>query len=155
MFKGQVLVLDVWGSMGAQISFGGSSISRLAALKQSVISTLDSLYNSGASEVRVHIDKFSTGAAAVGTYVLTTGGVDSASQLAAAKAAVNASSADGWTNYEAGLQSAPNWINSTGTSAPLANADVNLFLFVSARYPNRPLAANSTYLNSAFSFHCP
>ncbi|MCP9781444.1 VWA domain-containing protein [Cyanobium sp. To12R1] len=150
-----VLVLDVSGSMGDQISFGGSLISRLSALKQSVNSTLDSLYNSGASDVRVHIDIFSTGASLVGTYVLTAGGVDSPSQLAAAKAAVNALSAEGWTNYEAGLQSALNWINSTGTSAPLANADVNRVLFVSDGDPNRAMAANSTDLNSASSFDEP
>ena len=43
------------------------------------------------------------------------------------------------TNYEAGLVEANNWINSTGTDAPLADADVNKLVFVSDGEPNYAL----------------
>lgn len=101
-----VLVLDVSGSMKDPIAFGNGTETRLQALKDSVNAMLDSLYNSGADNVRVHLDKFSTTGASLGTFDLTVNGVDNATALAAAHAAVNALTVDMYTNYEAGLQSA-------------------------------------------------
>ena len=136
------LVLDVSGSMATQIPFGATTESRLQALKDAVNHTLDSLYNSGAANVRVHIDKFDTNGTSVGTFNLTTNGVDSAAQLAAAHAAVNALTTASNTNYEAGLQSALTWMNGTGNV--LANADVNKLVFVSDGAPNTALDGNGT-----------
>jgi hypothetical protein len=138
------LVLDTSGSMTTQIPFGATTESRLAALKAAVIDTLHHLYDSGASNVVVHIDQFNTLASSVGTFKLTTNGVDSASQLTAAINAVNALTAQNVTNYEAGLQNALNWINSTGTNAPIANADVNKLVFISDGAPNTALLGDGT-----------
>jgi Ca2+-binding RTX toxin-like protein len=138
------LVLDTSGSMATQIPFGSTTESRLVALKAAVIDTLHHLYDSGAANVVVHIDQFNTLASSVGTFKLTTNGVDSASQLTAAINAVNALTAQNNTNYEAGLQNSLNWINSTGASAPIANADVNKLVFISDGAPNTALQGNGT-----------
>ena len=131
-----VLVLDTSGSMGTStISFTNSSgapvnETRLQAMINSVDATLNQLHNSGATAL-VHIDQFSTTAASVGTFdVSTTAG------LASAIAAVNGLTATNSTNYEAGLQSALNWITSTGTDKPLAGATVNKLVFISDGQPN-------------------
>ena len=131
-----VLVLDTSGSMGTNtISFTNSSgktvtETRLQAMINSVDATLNQLHTSGAT-VLVHIDQFSTNASSVGTFnVSTTAGLN------AAVSAVNALTATNSTNYEAGLQSALGWINSTGTNAPLANANVNKLVFISDGQPN-------------------
>ena len=140
-----VLVLDVSKSMDSSIAFNGGSETRLQALKDSVNTMLDNLYNSGADNVRVHLDKFSTNGASMGTFDLTLNGVDNATALAAAHAAVNALALDMYTNYEAGLQSALNWMNGGGA---LANADVNKLVFISDGAPNYALNADSTSLAS-------
>jgi len=118
-----VLVLDTSGSMDTSIPFDGSSISRLQALKNAVKDALDDLYNSGAENVRVNLIEFNTNAASLGTYDLTIGGVDNATALANAKTAIDSLDADGWTNYEAGLQMASQWISGSATlSATVNNA---------------------------------
>ena len=132
-----VLVLDTSGSMSTGISFGGSTISRLEALQRATVDTLTKLANSGAENVRVHLVEFNTGAAPVGTngtYDLVVNGTVNTAALNAAITAVNALDDGGYTNYEAGLQSALNWI---GSNAPLANADSNKLLFISDGEPNR------------------
>ena len=135
------LVLDISKSMDTSITFGTSHESRLQALKDSANHMLDSLYNSGAANVRVHIDQFSTTAASVGTFDLTTNGTDNDAQLKAAHKAVDALTSDMYTNYEAGLQSSLNWITNGG---PLANASVNKLIFISDGAPNYALDGNST-----------
>ncbi len=129
------LVLDTSGSMNTTIS----GITRLQALKNAVINALDSLYNSSASDVRVHIVDFDTNASSVGTFTLTHNGVDDLTALNSAKAAVNALIQGGNTNYEAGLQSALSWINSSGSDAPLSAATINKVVFISDGEPNRAL----------------
>ncbi len=131
-------VLDTSGSMGTNISFGGGSISRLAAMKQAVIDSLNDLYNSGAENIRIHIVQFNNNGSTVGTYDLTSGGVDDPMALASAIAAVNDLTASGWTNYEGGLQEVIDWIT-PGGSDPLASADVNKVVFISDGEPNRAL----------------
>ena len=143
-------VLDNSGSMSSNINFtdangNTSSISRLAALKQAVKAALDDLYNSGANDLRVHIDTFATVANSSGTFTLTAGGVDSLAQLNAAKTFVDGiqipgSDVNKYTNYEAGLVAANTWIESGG---PIANADVNKVVFVSDGEPNRALQGAS------------
>lgn len=125
-----VLVLDNSGSMsGAQ----------LAGLKAAVANALNGLKNSQAKDVQVHIVKFGTNAESLGTFMITSNGVDNlgATGLEGALLAVNGMTAGmGWTNYEAALVKANQWIES---SAPLENADLNKVIFVSDGEPNRAL----------------
>ncbi|MFQ2044459.1 DUF5801 repeats-in-toxin domain-containing protein [Aeromonas veronii] len=148
-------VLDNSGSMSSNtIQFTNANnitttITRLDAMKQAVISALNGLYNSGAGDIRVHLDTFATQANGSGTFNLTSSGVDNAAQLAAAIAFVNAitvpdSDAAQYTNYEAGLVAANTWIESAGVNAPIAAADVNKVIFVSDGEPNRALQGNGT-----------
>ena len=142
-----VFVLDNSGSMVTTIPFGGSTKTRLRALQDAVIASLDTLYNSGAANIRVHIDKFSQSAAPVGTFNLTTNSVDSPSELAAAKAAVNSITTDATTNYEAGLQAALNWIVLPQASGgPLSSATLSQLLFISDGEPNYLLNADNISL---------
>ncbi|MEG2889169.1 MAG: DUF5801 repeats-in-toxin domain-containing protein [Aeromonas sp.] len=145
-------VLDNSGSMISNtIQFTNtngvtSSITRLEAMKQAVISAINGLYNSGASDIRIHIDAFATQVNSSGSFTLTAGGVDDNAQRLAAIAFVNAivvPSADA-TNYEAGLIAANNWIESVGSGAPIAAADVNKVIFISDGEPNRAYNANGT-----------
>ncbi|AYK17813.1 retention module-containing protein [Aeromonas veronii] len=137
-----VYVLDNSGSMDSTIPFTNiqgvtTNISRLDALKQSVIASLNNLYESGASDIKVHLVKFGTNAPVGSTFTLTANGIDNLEQLNNAIAFVNAIMANGgYTNYEAGLVQANNWIQS---SAPVLAADVNKVLFVSDGAPNRAL----------------
>ncbi|MFU1504296.1 retention module-containing protein [Aeromonas veronii] len=137
-----VYVLDNSGSMDSKIPFTNiqgvtTNISRLDALKQSVIASLNNLYESGASDIKVHLVKFGTNAPVGSTFTLTANGTDNLEQLKSAIAFVNAIMANGgYTNYEAGLVQANNWIQS---SAPVLAADVNKVLFVSDGAPNRAL----------------
>ncbi|MNG93117.1 Bifunctional hemolysin/adenylate cyclase precursor [compost metagenome] len=143
-------VLDNSGSMISNtIQFTNangvtSSITRLEAMKQAVISAINGLYNSGASDIRIHIDAFATQVNSSASFTLTNSGVDDNAQRLAAIAFVNAitvPSADA-TNYEAGLIAANNWIESVGPNAPIAAADVNKVIFVSDGEPNRAYNAN-------------
>ena len=153
-------VLDNSGSMNNKIPFTNSSgvtsdITRLDAMKQSVIASLNGLYNSGANDIRVHLVSFATQVNASGTFTLTSGGADNAAQLTLAIAFVNAISVPGadsaqYTNYEAGLIQANNWITSGGVNAPVLAADVNKVIFVSDGEPNRALnnSGNVVSVNS-------
>ncbi|WP_240037759.1 retention module-containing protein [Aeromonas sobria] len=142
-----VYVLDNSGSMDSKINFINaqgvtSEITRLAALKQSVIASLNNLYGSDASDIKVHLVKFGTIAPAGSTFTLTAKGVDNLEQLNAAIAFINAMTSNGsatsgeYTNYEAGLAQANSWIES---SSPILAADVNKVMFVSDGVPNRAL----------------
>ncbi|SFL35781.1 T1SS-143 domain-containing protein/type I secretion C-terminal target domain (VC_A0849 subclass) [Desulfomicrobium norvegicum] len=125
-----VLVLDNSGSMsGAQLN----------GLKAAVANALNGLKNSQAKDVQVHIVKFGTNAESLGTFMITSNGVDNLglTGLEGALLAVNGMTAGmGWTNYEAALVKANQWIES---SAPLENADLNKVIFVSDGEPNRAL----------------
>jgi len=142
-----VFVLDNSGSMVTTIPFGGSTKTRMRALQDAVIASLDTLYSSGAANIRVHIDKFSQSAAPVGTFNLTTNSIDSPTELASAKAAVNSITTDATTNYEAGLQAALNWIVlSQASGGPLTSATLSQLLFISDGEPNFLLNADNISL---------
>ncbi len=134
--KGQsasiVLALDSSGSMTDEISFGGSTISRMQALKNGTIALIDSLAASGAENVRITVIDFDTRATNLGTFNLIVNGVVNTQAIADAKAAVNLMVAGGGTNYEAGLQAALSWING---GSGIANADVKKVVFVSDGNP--------------------
>ncbi|WP_342618639.1 retention module-containing protein [Rhodoferax sp. GW822-FHT02A01] len=123
-----VFVLDTSGSMISPISFtnstGTHTETRLQALEDSVIATLKQLASSGAHVV-VHLDQFSDTASSIGTFDLSEPG-----KLDLAISAVKGLTPGGNTNYEAGLQSALNWINTATV------ADVNKVVFVSDGQPN-------------------
>ncbi|UUM70457.1 retention module-containing protein [Aeromonas veronii] len=146
-----VYVLDNSGSMDSTIPFTNiqgvtTNISRLDALKQSVIASLNNLYESGASDIKVHLVKFGTNAPVGSTFTLTANGTDNLEQLNSAIAFVNAIMANGgYTNYEAGLVQANNWIQS---SAPVLAADVNKVLFVSDGAPNRALDNSGSVISA-------
>jgi len=126
-----LLVLDTSGSMSEQISFNGSTISRLDALKLAVTNLLNDLANSAAGEVRVYITQFGDKSKGGAEFDLKSGELDDA------LAYVNGMTAEGWTNYEAGLQDALNWVNGGG---PLTGSDViNQAFFISDGEPNRAL----------------
>ncbi|WP_425914679.1 DUF5801 repeats-in-toxin domain-containing protein [Pseudomonas sp. GWSMS-1] len=142
-----VYVLDNSGSMDSNITFTNaqgvtSNITRLEALKQSVISSLNDLYNSGASDIKVHLVRFGTNAPVGSTFTLTASGVGDSAQLDAAITFISVMTANGsatsgeFTNYEAGLVRANNWIQSAD---PVAAADLNKLIFVSDGSPNRAL----------------
>ncbi|MDT8442744.1 MAG: VWA domain-containing protein, partial [Desulfuromonadales bacterium] len=143
-----VLVLDTSGSMSTDISFGNGTISRLEALQLATVNTLTKLANSGAENVRVHIVEFNTNADTIGstggTYNLIVNGVVNTTALNAAISDVNGLNDGGYTNYEAGLQTAQEWIES---SAPLQNADSNKLLFISDGEPNRALNNSGSVIN--------
>jgi Mg-chelatase subunit ChlD len=145
-----VFVLDHSSSMGQQtISFNGAQETRLVALKDSMTTALNDLYNSDAQNVKVHLVSFNDKATDLGTFDLTVNGVDNHTALANAIAAVNGLTASGNTNYEAALQTANTWITSSSSDKPIASADVNEVIFVSDGAPNTPNSNASQYTDDA------
>lgn len=150
-----VFVLDNSSSMWLPIPFGGNEEeSRIEALQASAKAALNDLYNSEAENVRVHLVAFNSGtdpAIDLGTYDLTSHGVDNPTALSSALHAVDQLDAScDTTNYETALQSVNDWITGT-TSPPLpAPADVsvsyvNEVIFISDGEPNTPDSLASTY----------
>ncbi|HOG89225.1 MAG TPA: choice-of-anchor K domain-containing protein [Smithella sp.] len=133
-----VLVLDSSGSMDSKITFNGVTMTRMEALKISVKQMLDGLAGSQASKVTVTLVDFDRTATNLGTFVIQ-GGTNDAAQLTAAKSQVDTLSAYGGTNYEAGLQTALDWIKTTAADD---DATIKKVLFVSDGNP-------TYYLNSS------
>ncbi len=130
-----VLVLDVSLSMYNEwIDDGnGGSIRRLTAMKNGVIDLLNDLASSSSGQVLVHIVKFDTDASHVGTYNVKDNG-----ELQDAIDNVDDLNAGSYTNYEAGLQKALDWVNGTGPlNKPGYTNTVNQVIFVSDGLPNR------------------
>jgi T1SS-143 domain-containing protein len=121
------LVLDVSGSMGSNTS----STSKMSLLINAVNNLMADMadYNSG--NVQVHITPFSTTASAGKTFVIT-----DASGLADAVAYVEGLNGNGWTNYEAGLQSTVDWLS--GSEVYGGNAETYTY-FITDGEPNRYL----------------
>ncbi|WP_280140411.1 VCBS domain-containing protein [Pseudomonas borbori] len=138
-----ILALDSSDSMTTNISFNGTTMSRMAALKLAVNGLLSGLAVSAADNVRIQLVDFNNSAQSLGVFDIKGG------ELIAAQNAVNGLSANGWTNYEAGLQVALNWVASVGADAPYTGANViNQVVFVSDGAPNSWLSGNSTNLNN-------
>ncbi|MDX1725806.1 MAG: type I secretion C-terminal target domain-containing protein [Pseudomonas sp.] len=138
-----ILALDSSGSMTTNISFNGTTMSRMAALKLAVNGLLSGLAVSAADNVRIQLVDFSNSAQSLGIFDIKGG------ELIAAQNAVNGLLANGWTNYEAGLQVALNWVASVGADAPYTGANViNQVVFVSDGAPNSWLTGDSTNLNN-------
>ncbi len=159
-----VLVGDTGGVTGVQVGTTANIVyvldnstsmvmngsTRLAELKAAVNKSLQDLYDSGAKDVTVHLVQFGSNASALGTFRLTVNGVDDAAALQNAKSAVNSmtgyqSNGDiNYTNYEAGLTVANQWINSTTGFTPIPNANINKLLFVSDGDPTAWYSGNGT-----------
>ncbi|WP_374761357.1 type I secretion C-terminal target domain-containing protein [Pseudomonas sp. sp1636] len=138
-----ILVLDSSGSMTTNISFNGTTMSRMSALKLAVNGLLSGLAVSAADNVRIQLVDFNNSANSLGVFDIKGG------ELIAAQNAVNGLLANGWTNYEAGLQVALNWVASVGADAPYTGANViNQVVFVSDGAPNSWLTGDSTNLNN-------
>gem|GEM_PF-1138006 len=138
-----VLILDNSGSMYTNnISFGGSTVSRADALQASVVALITSLAtdSDAGSTYKIHIVEYNTDSAALGTFTIIGGDINSANAaIAAINGMVQPSSGDVYTNYEAGYQQALQWVTN---GDPLTNADVdgtivNQVLFFSDGDPNR------------------
>nr|WP_292610192.1 DUF5801 repeats-in-toxin domain-containing protein [Nitrobacter sp. 62-13] len=153
--KGQtanvVLVLDSSGSMDANISFGGSTITRMQALKNGTNALIDQLANSGAENIRITVIDFGDSAINRGTFNLIVNGqknADGSDGISAAHAAVNAMSYSdgnsGGTNYEAAIQSAYSWITGNSGNNDLSGADINKVVFVSDGEPNDWVGSGSS-----------
>jgi VCBS repeat-containing protein len=144
--KGQsanvVLVLDSSGSMSDDISFGGSTISRMQALKNGVNALIEQLANSGAENIRITVIDFASNATNLGTFDLIVNGEKQSTT--AAHTAVNGMSANNNTNYEAGIQAAYNWITGNSGNNDLANADINKVVFVSDGEPQAWINSGGT-----------
>jgi VCBS repeat-containing protein len=126
-----MLVLDVSGSMDDPSGLTG--LSRLDVLKAAVNELLEQYGNLG--DVRVQIVAFSTGASQVGSDWM---------DLATAKAAVDALTANGNTNYDAALTLAQSLFSHSGK---LATPGVeNVSYFMSDGEPNQP--TNSAGINA-------
>ena len=147
-----ILILDTSGSMAE--AFGKNQPSRLQGLKDGVSDMIDSLKNSGATDVRVHINHFSTtveaGTAGARTFDLIVNGVVQQTAVNNAKSFVNSFEASGTTNYEAGLQEALTWVG--GPNELTGPNVVNQAVFVSDGEPNRALTGNGTSLTSTVAF---
>ncbi|MDG1583237.1 VWA domain-containing protein, partial [Pseudomonas sp. GOM6] len=142
-----IVMMDSSGSMGDNILFNGMSMTRMAALKLSVNTMLATLAAGAAANVRVNLIDFDSSATSLGVFDLKAPG-----GLSAAQAAVNSMAASGFTNYEAALQVALNWVGSAGATAPYAGSEViNQAIFVSDGEPNSWLSGNSTNLGNAIT----
>ena len=142
-----VLIMDTSGSMNTS--------NRIGELKTAVTTLLNSLANSGAKDVRVHMVEFNFNANPVtfgngnGTYDIVSNGIVNATVLALAIDAVNNLNASGLTNYEAGFQSAINLINSNGLLAPTAGEVLeNQAFFFSDGQPNRALGDSGNVIST-------
>ncbi|MFN3718632.1 MAG: DUF5801 repeats-in-toxin domain-containing protein [Rhizobium rhizophilum] len=110
-----VLVLDTSGSV------------TLSQIQSQVTQFLNSLANSGAEDVRVHIVRFAGDAAPVGTFDLIQDGAIVASQLTSALTAIGQLPSGGATNYEAGLQQALQWIEGAPSQTISVNTTISSF----------------------------
>ncbi|PJB71480.1 MAG: hemolysin, partial [Alphaproteobacteria bacterium CG_4_9_14_3_um_filter_47_13] len=119
-----VLILDVSGSMVG---------SKLSLLKQAVNNLMADFNGYSGGDVKVHIVPFADNAQTAGTFTVTNvSGFNSAVNF------VNNLVANGWTNYEAPLQSALSWLNGASANDPIVGAEIFSY-FISDGEPNRYL----------------
>ncbi|MBU0800497.1 MAG: VWA domain-containing protein, partial [Alphaproteobacteria bacterium] len=122
-----VLILDTSGSMG---SGNGSRLDKLQKAVNNLLSELND-YNGGT--IKVHIVPFNTDDRTAGTFTVT-----SDAGLTSAISFVNNMPKDGWTNYEAGMDAAIKYYDS---SAPIDGAQ-NITYFISDGEPNHAITNN-------------
>ncbi|MEM6812046.1 MAG: type I secretion C-terminal target domain-containing protein [Pseudomonadota bacterium] len=122
-----VFILDVSGSMGAESVTGET---RLELMVRSVNELMQSFSEFQGGEINVHITAFNAGEAASGTFTVTDaqGYLDA---LALTNSLVNG----GVTNYEAGLQDAISFLQSSNFNSDAATTTY----FLSDGEPNRAI----------------
>ena len=147
-------MLDVSGSMSSNNLSSGES--RIAALKSAVEQAINYLGNSDADSVNLHIAHFRGSAAAIGTYQITTNGIDNQSVINQAITDVMAlqtgssSGLSSGTKYQPALNYIEAW---TGNSTNIVgtNNQKNQVLFVTDGEPavsdNDQAAYSSTTQN--------
>ena len=119
-----VFMLDVSGSMSAASVTGES---RLELMVRSVSELLTSFSSFEGGEIKVHISAFSTDSGNSGTFTITdTESFNDAIDL------LNNLTHGGYTNYEAGLQSAVDWLQNGDA---IENATTTSY-FLSDGFPN-------------------
>lgn len=119
-----VFVLDISGSMSALSTTGES---RLELMVRSVNELLTSFSNFEGGDIKVHITSFSTNTNNTGTFTVT-----DLNDYNNAISFMNSFSEGGSTNYEAGLQSAAQWLQS---GERIENATTTTY-FLSDGFPN-------------------
>lgn len=125
-----VMMLDVSGSMGSKYD----NTSRISLLIKAVDNLMADFNAYTSGHIMVHLVPFSTTSNATGTFDLsTTAGYNAAISF------INNLTGDGYTNYEAPMQSAINWLQGSG---PIAGAK-NISYFVTDGEPNRYLAGST------------
>jgi Ca2+-binding RTX toxin-like protein len=139
-----ILILDTSGSMSG---------TKLTAQKNAVNELLNKLGTGDAEKVRVHIVEYngnrsgwSLDARTVGTWTLVPGDALVGAEILAAQAAVNALTANGGTNYEAGLSLAHEWASTAGNMLTTTDPAelVNQVIFLSDGVPTYHYAGNGT-----------
>ncbi len=137
-----ILMLDTSGSM--METFGSGGLTRLAGLQAGVVDALNAMANSGAENVRVHMNDFATDLKSSVTFNLVVNGVVNTAQLTAATNYVNGLTAppEGWTNYEASLNDALAWVD--GPNELTGPNVINQAVFVSDGGPNTALQGNTS-----------
>lgn len=119
-----IFVMDVSGSMSATSVTGES---RLELMVRSINELLTSFADFDGGEIKVHITTFSTDTNNSGTFTITDpDGFNDALAL------MNNLTHDGFTNYEAGLQGAVDWLES---GKAIENATTTTY-FLSDGFPN-------------------
>ncbi len=133
-----VLILDISGSMGEGPG------SKLQLLKDAVSHLLQDFNNYDTGTIKVHVVPFGTTAFASGTFTVTdTAGYNSAVSFVQAMDNNNQQ----FTNYEAPMISALNWLNGNLTNDPIANADTYTY-FVSDGEPNHYVGTSGQTVNA-------
>jgi Ca2+-binding RTX toxin-like protein len=122
-----VLILDISGSMGEGPG------SKLQLLKDAVSHLLQDFNDYDTGSIKVHVVPFGTTAFGEGTFDVTT-----AQGYADAVAFVQAMDNNGaqFTNYEAPMTAALNWLNGASSNDPIPGASTTTY-FVSDGEPNR------------------
>ncbi len=120
-----VFMLDVSGSMGNPVN-ASSRISLLIDAMQSLMTNIGA-YEDG--NVKVHMVTFNTDTTSEATFMVT-----DADDLADAIAYLEGLTTGGYTNYEAPLQSAINWLEG---GEPLGGDAITYSYFISDGEPNR------------------
>ncbi len=125
-----VFIVDVSGSMGS----ASNANSKMSLLKAAITNTLNDLSQYQNGEIMVHITPFSTNVGVSGTFNLST--PDGLSQ---ALNYLSKFTGNGYTNYEAPMQEAIDWLQG---SEPIGGDAITTTYFVSDGQPNR-------YVNNA------
>lgn len=120
-----VFVLDVSGSMA--YPSGGST--KIDLLRDAVQNLMNEFAGYDGGEIKVHFVPFATNAQTAGTFTVT-----DAAGLSDALSYLDHLVANGYTNYEAPMQSAIDWLQS---SEPLGGNAITTTYFISDGQPNR------------------